>query len=266
MAAYFSRTYRIRRWLVRYWRWSDLFAFLLTVLAGYLAWLSYSQNPTATTFATAIYVLAAIGRSVIVIRTRRARDYVQASIFWNLCDQICRNVFAGEKRIRVTLFERDRLRWGFIVPKYRYEPGASDPIEEADRSRARYKKGQGITGRAWSEPGRIFLANFPSFATRDDFVNFYVNRVGIDREVVNDLSPYMQACQGMLAYGLDDSIHRFLGVVSMDFIDPIQTSNVPAPTAPSQHQVPLDGQRIHDVLQSMQTVLAAFQTRPGSAS
>lgn len=154
--------------------------------------------------------------------------------------------------------------------------GADDPIAEANRSRARYRRAESVTGRAWSSPGKLILANFPSFSSRHEFEDFYVNRIEIDQDVVSDLSSYMERVRALLAYGLEDANRRFLGVVSIDFSSPIGTlrtedgtqitlSEVDPEVSPGEPGVELDQLRVRDAFQAMESVLGAFHQSGQSA-
>jgi len=271
MPSYFSRTYLVRRWLLRYLRPADVLELVITLMAATLAWAAWSAHPGITTPAVTVYVLAAIVRWALVLRGRRAKDSVQGAVFWNLCDGINREMF-GDHRARFTLFMKDPFRWGRIVPRYRYAPGASDPIAEADRSRARYQRNESITGSAWGSPGEIFLANFPEFQSPQEFEDFYVNRIKIDEEIVSDLSPYMIGVRALITYGLEDTNHRFLGVLSIDFSSPICTlrtedgQQITVPEVdPDEDGVGLDQDRLKDAFLAMAGVLGAFHSATRSA-
>jgi hypothetical protein len=192
-------------------------------------------------------------------------------VFWNLCDRINTEIFGYEHAARFTLFERDRLRWNHIVPRYRYGPGEEDPISGALRSRARFQRGEALAGEAWKSPGKLLLANFPKFETPEQFRDFYVNRIDIRRDVVGDLSEYMADVRSVICYGLEDANHRFLGVLSIDFELPISTlvrvdNRGEGPRRidliPDEPGVELDEIRVSDALRAMQSVLAAFYSTP----
>lgn len=277
--SYFSRTYKCRRWLRRNLRISDFTGALIGVVGGALAILAYSTNPTYTLVLGLIYIGLFIARFIVVFKNRQSKDAVQGHIFWRLCRRIDEEVVNSQLGARITLFWRDPFNRDFIVARYRYGRGRSDPIQEANYSKARYKWEMGDTGLAWSQPGALFISLFPKFANKEEFETYYINRVNIkngvkiEPEIVYDLSRFMVTVRTILSYGLEDSAGRFLGVVSIDFKELVTSAEFQEHNynqdesqelkdiMEGEEIVEFDEIRIRDILKSMQTMLEAFEDK-----
>ncbi len=264
---YFNKIYLCRRWLQRNLKWSDLTGALIGIVGGLLAILAYSTNPTYTLILGFTYIILFLARFIVVFRNRQSKDAVQGRIFWRLCHRIDEEVIESRLGARITLFWRDPFKRNHIVARYRYGRGLSDPIKEANDSEARYKWSMGDTGLAWSQPGAIFVSFFPIFSTREEFEDYYINRVEIDADIVRDLSRYMVDVRTIISYGLEDSAGRFLGVVSIDFKELVTTSGFAGTAsvvneiheiAQGMDVVEFDEIRIRDILKAMQSMLEAF--------
>src|SRR5207249_5618371 len=130
--------------------------------------------------------------------------------------------FKGDYRTRFTLFVPAPRKSDYIIPWYRHFQGAvDDPVTEASRSKARYRRGEGATGKAWEQAGReVLVSSFPVFDTRQQFETFYIDRMHVDSQVVRELSQYMVGVQTIFSYGFVSSNHRTLGVLSLDLQAP----------------------------------------------
>ena len=208
--SYFGKFYRFRRWFLRYLRWADLLGLLIGLLGSILAVLAYSQYQTATLYLGSTYALVFVFRFIQITKSRRARDTVQANVYWQICYQIDRHIVDSELGARITLFCSDPFRPTYIIPRYRYRRGLDNPIIEAAKSRARYKFDEGITGAAWAQPGSLYVGIFPRFDTRSELEAYYRDRIRISHDIVSDLSDYMERVRTILSYGLEDAYGRFL--------------------------------------------------------
>lgn len=249
---------------------SDFTGALIGIIGGALAILAYSTNPTLTLIFGLIYIGLFVTRFIIVFKNRQSKDAVQGHIFWRLCRRIDEEVVDSKLGARITLFWRDPFNNDFIVARYRYGRGRSNPIIEANNSTARYKWEMGDTGLAWSQPGALFVSLFPKFQNKEEFETYYINRVSIEPEIVHDLSSYMVNVRTIISYGLEDSAGRFLGVVSIDFKELVTATGFQELNSESSENkelkeiiegeeiVEFDEIRIRDILKSMQTMLEAF--------
>lgn len=258
--AFYSRWYRLRIWRRDYFRARDILSLLATLLMGVVAALAYSRHPTLTVFLGTCYAIVVSTLFVLTALDRQARDRVQGEVLWGLFSLINKEIFNSDHRTRFTLFKQDSLRPDYITPWYRYFRGGQGAIVEATASRARYRRGEGMTGRAWAEAGRsLLLQVFPRFATREEFEGHYINVLGIEKTTVKDLSPYMQSVQTMFCYAFVGDGERTLGVLSLDFQAPFALHPQPSfPALDDGHAITLDRERLNLLLGSVRNVLESF--------
>lgn len=161
-----------------YLRIQDLLNVFAAVLAGLLAIFAYSTSPQISLVLGLLYLGTLTWIAINTIRQRRAKDQIQAEILWGLFSLINKEIFGGDHRTRFTLFREDSFA-SSITPRYRYFKGGKGPIEEAARSRARYKRNEGLTGKAWAEAGRSLLCllidDFQG--NRERLQDYYVNEL-----------------------------------------------------------------------------------------
>lgn len=258
--SFYTRWYRFRRWRRDYVRAQDGLNLIAALLMGALATLSYSTHPNATLLLGTVYGVVVLVIFTVTVRTRRARDQVQAEVLWGLFSLINKEVFKADHRTRFTLFRPDSLRSEYITPWYRYLKGGRGPIEEALVSRARYKRGEGMTGRAWAECGRsLLLQVFPKFSTREEFEDHYINQLKIAKATVKELSDHMIQVQTMFCYAFVADADRTLGVLSLDFEAPLTLHPQPSfPSPDDDHPIPLDHGHLRLLLGSVVHVLESF--------
>jgi len=258
--AFYSRWYRLRVWRRDYFRARDILNLLATLLMGVVAILAYSTHPTLTVFLGTCYAIVVVTLFIVTALDRQARDRVQGEVLWGLFSLINNEIFNSDHRTRFTLFKQDSLRPKYITPWYRYFRGGQGAITEAAASRARYRRGEGMTGQAWAEAGRsLLLQVFPQFATREEFDDHYINDLAIDKVTVKDLSSYMVSVQTMFCYAFLGDGERTLGVLSLDFQAPFTLNPQPSFPAPEDgHPIPLDRERLNLLLGSVRNVLESF--------
>lgn len=263
---------RLRRKWRRYGRPRDFLPFLNALLAAALAINTYSTHPEITTVAGILYLLSLCLFYFITFRDRRAKDDVQGEVLWGLFSLINNEIFKGDHRTRFTLFKRDSDNSDLISPWYRYVKGGRGPIEEAEKSNARYSKGEGVTGEAWAQGGRTVLIQvFPQFENRERFEDFYINELGkspaghrsfqpILPQTVRALSAHMPKVRTMLCYAFLDSSERTLGVLSLDFEEPLSLDDGGPPrfSSPYGETIVFDGPRLQLLLNSVQNVMESF--------
>jgi hypothetical protein len=191
-----------------------------------------------------------------VIRNRRARDYLQASVLREFFADMNREVFADDALTRFTLFRVSPFDEKRIVPWYRYDHGTDDVISEAQRSRASYRKGEGFTGDAWLRAGnQLVFASFPAFSDRREFEEYYRNTIGIKAETVNEISDFMMNVRTILSYGFVDEAGGFLGLLSIDLRNPVTITTEGMPMLGDRH---LYGDALAQHLHSIGTALKGF--------
>lgn len=235
------------------------------LLAGLLAVFAYSTRPELSLELGTAYLVALGLVGVSTFRSRKARDHVQAEVFWGLASLINKEIFQGDHRTRFTLFKPASFRPEYITPWYRYFKGGQGPIEEAKGSRARYRREDGLTGQAWAEAGDSLLCLvFPEFKNRQQFEAHYINELHISKEIVRELSPYMEKVQTMFCYAFVGDRERTLGVLSLDFqapltLDPNDPDGNPLfPSPQGEKDVVLDRTNFRLLISSVQNVLESF--------
>lgn len=143
-------------------------------------------------------------------------------------DEVARQIVVQQLRVvyeglfdktpdrRLTIFVPNEIG-DELVPWVRYAPGSLQPHAEIE-SKARYRKGEGFTGRAWEEPNTwLFqpLDGYPLDADREEFEKYYTRRLKIREDVVRKLSSYMERVHCIHSYGFADR-EGFLAVLSVD--------------------------------------------------
>jgi hypothetical protein len=81
---------------------------------------------------------------------------------------------------------------------------------------ARYRSGEGSTGRAWDHTGKLIYKEFPEFHNREAFTAYYANELKISHETIAGLSDYMLYVQAIYSYGFVDHRGNLLGIASID--------------------------------------------------
>jgi hypothetical protein len=197
-----------------------------------------------------VFILLAVRAS---LRERGERDLIERGTIAALFKFMNDRLFSGSSNTRFTFFvpngqvqRQGRVTEDCIRPLVRYQVGGSDAIRDAEVSRAVYVKGEGITGFAWKHPrDTVHIKEFPAFGTRREMEQFYVHQMEVSESVVGLLSAYMNDVRGILAYGFVDHADQLLGVLSLDFRNPLE-------------EVELDSDRIEEMIVLVQGVLQTF--------
>lgn len=176
---------------------------------------------------------------------RQSDDATERRALCQMFHWVYASLFDEEPGKRLTLFMIDPLDGSRIIPMVRFEPGRPDPQAELN-SQARYRRGEGFTGRAWERPGELLFQALPAFADREAFRLYYVETLKIAEEVVKDLSPYMVGVRGIYSYGFKDHTGAMLGVLSVDC---------------DTDEPPGTGRDIKNMLKLVGSVLEAFSYR-----
>jgi hypothetical protein len=258
---FFNWWYRKRLWTLRHLQGRDVLTLVQVLLAGGLAANSYSTRPVLSVVLGGTYAVTVIVHFLLSLQARRALDYGQGEVIWTLFSCINEQLFIGDHRTRFTLFVQAPGKRKYIIPWYRYRDGGDGPITEARQSRARYRRGEGETGAAWDQAGRLLVRTFPVFKTQQEFCTHYIDVLKIDAAVVHDLSSYMQGVQTILSYGFIGKNRRSLGVLSLDLQAPMTKTSDGRyffPTPDGANQIELDWTRMELLLKSVQMVLETF--------
>lgn len=129
------------------------------------------------------------------------------------------DLFVGEYN-RITLFARDDSDPEIIRPYVRYRPHGAG-LDEAGKSQASFRKGEGYAGRAWKFPHIYFAAPFPQFDSDVELEKYYVEELGIPKGSVLKISPFMRNVRVIFCYGFLDRNGDCPGVMSIDCLDPV---------------------------------------------
>jgi hypothetical protein len=263
---FYNWWYRRRLWTIRYFQWRDMLPLLGTCLAIVLAVNSYSSYPILSIICGVSYLIVATSHFVLGLRARRALDYGRGEVVGTLFAFINQHVFGGDHRTRFTLFVPAPGKPEYIIPWYRYREGGNGPVDEARRSRARYRRDEGETGRAWAQAGRkVLCSSFPPFKTKQEFQTFYIDQMKVDADVARELSDYMVGVRTMFSYGCVGANHRILGVLSVDFQAELtetkadQKTKYSFPSPDGDDHVELDWDRLELLIKSVQNVLECFE-------
>ena len=97
--------------------------------------------------------------------------------------------------------------------------GPEHPFQEAQQSKAKYKRGESVTGKTWEREhaGKdLFFVWFPEFRGRQEFENYYRETLQIPVDVVDGISDYMIRVQAIFSYAFLGVGKQLLSVLSLD--------------------------------------------------
>jgi hypothetical protein len=216
----------------------------------------YRIRASVAVFAAGVFLGTAMLAFLETVRGRKSRDHIQAEVLRSFFSQVHGELFPEDQQLRITLFRRCPYSSEYIVPWFRYTPGGGDLINEAKKSRAKYRIGEGFTGYAWQNAGtEIIIASFPEFKDRESFESYYTRTLRIDADTVKKISNEMVRTRTVLSHGFQDSRENFLGVLSVDLHAPLE---VDAGKHPRIGAVRIHSDVMVQLLNSIENVLEAF--------
>jgi hypothetical protein len=251
-----------RRFSVR-----EFLGLLLLVLAILLAMQGKSQKIVLPLVGA--YCIIALWRFFLSMRAKESRYALQGQVVAGLFDFINRELFSRSSYTRFTLFRQAPFRPSLIIPWYRFRRGGNGPIRDADASRSKYRRGEGITGRAWETPAtKLAIQVLPQFSSRPILEAYYIGQLGVTRDHVADISAYMDKVRAIVSYAFLDHHDQFLGLMSLD----IQNAEV-HPDEASIGITPGDGNSTFTVkadelfrlVRALGSILDSFQLTKGGA-
>ncbi len=128
--------------------------------------------------------------------------------------------FGTESGHRITFLAPRWRNSPYTRPLYRWAYGSGDRL----KSRARFRRGEGLAGLAWAYPGgkKTFAKQVPEFAGDDEaFKTFSDGELHIEEPQVKRLSKRTRRLRWMLCYGIVSlATGRCIGVLSLDSEDP----------------------------------------------
>lgn len=215
---------RMRRWFLRYVSLLDVVELSTLLIAIALTWITLeTQYAVFGAILGTLYIVFVVVKFYLTITSRRAKDALQGEVLWGLFDLLNREIFSHENRTRFTLFLCDKIDRRRIIPWYRYVKGGSDAISEAENSNVAYRKGEGVTGRAWQQAGEseLSLLLFPPFANKQELIAHYTTDLEVADTTAASISDYMIQVGAIFSIGYTDTRGKFLGVLSIDIQMPL---------------------------------------------
>lgn len=209
----------LRRAFRRYTVTADWVEVILLLIMGVLAVNTVSESAWLAIGAGALYFFFLCLKVWLTFGDRKATDQLKGDVLWGLFDLVNDRIFNCDSYIRFTLFRVDPSDHSYIIPWYRYEKASgTDPVDAAEKSSARYKRGEGHTGKAWASAGqnRFQMAILPTFSDRPSFKQHYCSTLGINESTVDKLSAYMLEVGLILSLAVTDTRGKLLGVLSID--------------------------------------------------
>ncbi len=210
-----SFRYQALKGLTTYFRLSTVLDAFANIIIVAIAVLAYSKYPSWILGLAATYTTTVIIRTVYILRRRREINQTQLCTIRDFFHYMNKRLFGGEPGHRFTFFRIDPIHRNYITPYARFEVGEADD-SGVPRSKARYQKGMGYTGRAWENLETYTSVFFPDFPDRQAFVDYYLQELKLPEDIVRDISDHMIAVRHIFCYGLIDHQGRFLGVLSVD--------------------------------------------------
>lgn len=141
--------------------------------------------------------------------------------------RIATSAFANNNAYRVSLLGRRAGDAGrapdWIEPLARWEDGR---LAHVGTSHAKFRRGMLVAGLAWEKPGEFLILELPAFASRQELVDFYRQKLAIPMEFANQLSGRIERARGILCVGLHAEPDDEPLVLSVDttiangFVDP----------------------------------------------
>lgn len=193
-----------------------IFEIVGSVAAAIVMAMALTKYPIAVGLLSILYVLTLLVRGGLILRRKIGRKHLEARIIRNFFHDMNEKLFGNLPGHRFTLFTVDPVNPDYITPYVRFVIGGKDGLSDAEESNAHYLRDMSYTGIAWQHPGYYHRHVFPLFKDREDFEFYYVNTLGIPREVVQDISKHMIGVRQIFCYGFVGSDDQFLGALSID--------------------------------------------------
>jgi hypothetical protein len=216
--SFWTRRYLAYLYLHRRLRRQDFIEFFLVLIAIGIS--AQGKNFLIVGPLLTVYCGLALLRAWLAIRNRETNNAIQAGVFAGLCDLINKDLFGASNRTRFTLFELAPRRTTHIIPRYRFNRGGIGPVKEALLSRARYRRGEGATGRAWAKPATSLAIQWiPPLSSKEVMKAYYVDYLRVSPDTAAAISDHMVNVRCIISYTFLDSNDQFLGLLSLDVSD-----------------------------------------------
>lgn len=182
----------------------------------------YEHTHTFVTSESGIWSLGLLTSTVlgytavkVLEKTRLEPRIRQTDIISRFLRRFGDELFEGSNSVhRVTLFQRRKrlFRHEILVPTHRYRLGHGSML----RSRARFRRGEGMAGIAWNHPRQTLAHSFPGFVDIDSFRNYQRKELKLSRWRAMCLSRRMFMQRWLLCFGIVDYSGETVAVLSID--------------------------------------------------
>jgi hypothetical protein len=263
---FWTRRYRVRLWIHERIRWLDFVDLLLASIAGFI---SVVGKPDPAKELLYIYLAIFVGKMAYSIKTRETSSSQRADIATGLLAFINRELFQDSAATRLTIFRRAPFRPTHIIPWTRFRVGGDGGRKEAYKSRARWIKGEGITGRVWQKPSLdLAIQIIPQVpkGERNLLRVLYEGRYGVSPETFQALSDYMSDVRCIISYAFLDERKQFLNLLSVDITAEVEFKREPGSSKfyleirEDGKTIQVDPQSLWRLVTMVGSVLRSFQT------
>jgi len=162
-----------------------------------------------------LLVVRAVRRNpgVFFVRCAPSLDGVRRSLYARL-RQARAELFGDSPDVRLRLLMPDEVDAAALRPVLRFGWG-----QPSDGSPTRFMAGEGLAGRAWSEPGALLVARLPHDAEPSRMRELHRELFGLREASAAGLSHEMLRARALLACPVSDRSGSLRGVLSIDCLD-----------------------------------------------
>jgi hypothetical protein len=263
---FWTRRYRATLYFHERLRLVDFVDFLLILIAGSIsafgkAWPVY--------ILLGIYLVIVVCKLAYTIRTRDTTSHLKAAVITGLLNFTNKELFRDSNSTRYTIFRVAPFRPDYIIPWIRFKRSGRGGLKEAFSSRARFRRGEGITGQVWEKPpGQLAIQLIPAIPgqARNLLRVLYENKYGVKADTFDAISDHMGSVRCIISYVCLDEHAQFLNLLSLDIAAPVET--VPIESEPGSvylelqdngQRVQIDTQSLWRLVSMIGTVLLQFQ-------
>jgi hypothetical protein len=169
---------------------------------------------------TAASVLLALVGAAVWVQRESERNYLPplAKVptgIYRLLEQARKRLFRGSDDVRFTLLVPTPEDPTVLRPFARIGWGGPSAT-----SKARFREGEGLAGKAWATPGAIFVARLGPYENLKEARQAHKDLFGLGEEGASFLSETQLRAQVLVAVSLLGSGRWFKGVLCIDSLDP----------------------------------------------
>ncbi len=218
---FFNRRHRFRVWRWRYVYRKQLVKIGIAVASVVMGLSAASERNPVGIAAGVVFVLLSIWSIRDLLQPR---DRVQAAMLWKAFSRANKYFLDNSGGTRFTVFRPSIVDSDVLVPWYRFQKGGQGAIKEAQKSRARFKEGEGTAGSVWKSRKEDWVFSRPDreFGTRAQFDQYCIDKLELPKDVVSDLSDHMIPVRYIFAQLILTDDDKLLGVLTIDSISPLE--------------------------------------------